>query len=332
MIMKNRIPCFCHPTRKILLDDDKEFSQSVALKMHGKNFTAYHSVNEMLDYFTTKYKPSYSNRDLTDLLVTHSECMATHSFNKKFDSSHNNTFYDDISILFIDYHMPEMCGLDFLEKISTLPFKKILMTGEHDYMIGINAFNNGLIDGYIRKYDANFLTHLSQMTDECEWNYFTDLSQPTFDLPAFDYLHNEHVINLFTQLLSKKNITHFHLIDKQGTFCMHTVTGEKEYFVLKTTQQLKQLSELALDDGTPEKSANKIAKGAVIPFFNLKQHWEVPGNEWDRYLYSANRLSENAEYFWTNITLNELVKKDNQQGQVTRQTSQTETLQKPSSI
>jgi response regulator RpfG family c-di-GMP phosphodiesterase len=197
--------------------------------------------------------------------------------------------------------MPDMNGLDFLKKIKESPVKKVLVTSESDYTIAIDAFNNGIIDAYIRKDSPDFLTKLQHITTELEWKYFTNLSKITSELSEFDYLKNSNIIKFFTDFLTDKNSIGFYLSDKQGAFCTYDATGEKEYFVIRNTMQLKQLSEFAAEDGASEKTINDLAKAKTIPFFNFKKHWEIPANEWDSYLYSANELPGDADYLWTSV-------------------------------
>lgn len=302
--MKNSIPLCFYPTRKILLDDDKAFTQSILLKMYGKNFSAFNFVTEALKYLTQEYNPKIIKSNLISLTSSAVDSIAEHTINIQFEKLNECTLEDsnqDISILFIDYHMPDMYGIDFLKQISTLPMKKVLVTGEYDYKIAIDAFNNGLIDAYIRKSEPDFLSKLQHIASELEWQYFIDLSQVVYDLPEFDYLKNKHLINFFTQFITDKNITNFHLIDKQGTFHTRNILDEKEYIIFRNIMQLQQLSEFAAEDGASEKTVNDLAQGKVIPFFNFKEPWEIPAYEWNNYLYSANKLPGDPAFLWTKI-------------------------------
>lgn len=302
--MKNSIPLFFHPTRKILLDDDNTFTQSVLLKMHGKYFSEINSTTEALKYFSEEYKPKTGKSNLISLAPTIFDPSRAYTLNIEFeknDKSIFKAFRDDISILFVDYNMPGMHGIDFLKKIKESPMKKVLVTSEHDYTIAIDAFNNGMIDAYIRKDEPDFLIKLQHITSELEWTYFTDLSKIISDLPEFDYLKNSNFIKLFMQFLADRKITGFYLTDKQGTFCTYNITGEKEYFIIRNTIQLQQLSEFAAEDGASEKTINDLAQAKAIPFFNFKEHWEIPAGEWNSYLYSANELPGEPDFLWTSV-------------------------------
>lgn len=301
--MKNSIPLCFFPTRKILLDDDNTFLESILLKMHGKNFSAINIVCEALNYFTQEYKPKINKNNLIDFNSIASE----HTLNIQFKNLHANILEntpEDISILFIDYHMPDMCGIDFIKKISNLPMKKVLITGENDYKIATDAFNDRLIDAYIRKGDPDFLIKLEKITSELEWKYFTDLSQLVYELPEFNYLKNNHLIEFFEKFIDDNDIQYFHLIDKQGTFYTCNAAGMEEYFILKTITQLQQLSKFAEEDGASKKIVDDLAYGKTIPFFNFKESWEIPASHWHSYLYSAQALPTDPSFFWATVKSN----------------------------
>lgn len=274
--MQQTMPSVFYPTRKMLLDDDLAFAQSVSLKMHGKNFFEVNSVSDALYYFMKEHKPDRKK------YVSENAC-------------------DDVSILFVDYHMPEMNGIAFLKKIAGVPVKKVLLTGERDYDIIIDSFNRGLMDAYIRKNDPDFLTKIQQITADLEWKYFTDLPKVADEPSDPDFLKNSHVTKQFMSFTSQKNIRDFYLTDAEGTFSTRNRQGEKEYFILRSRTQLQQLAEFAGEDGASEKTVKALEAGLVIPFFYQKEHWEVPGNEWDSYLYQANQVAGDETFLWVAI-------------------------------
>ncbi|HSW94122.1 MAG TPA: response regulator [Gammaproteobacteria bacterium] len=265
--MQTTLPSFFYPTRKMLLDDDLAYAQSVSLQMHGKRFFEVNSVADAIHYFTEKNNPDKNARD-------------------------------DISILFVDYHMPGMNGIEVLKKMAGVPVKKVLMTGERDYDLIIDAFNHGLMDAYIRKNEPDFLTKIQQTTADLEWKYFTDFARTTGDITDPDFLKNTHVTKQFLEFMSQKNIRDFHLTDREGTFLTRNSQGEKEYFILRNRTQLQQLAEFAAEDGASEKTVNLLKEGKAIPFFYQREHWEVPGNEWEAHLYPATVVAGDEEFLW----------------------------------
>jgi CheY-like chemotaxis protein len=63
----------------------------------------------------------------------------------------NRARFGIVSVVVIDYQMPEMSGLDLCRKLAHLPVKRILLTGQEDDALAVHAFNEGLIDMYLPK-------------------------------------------------------------------------------------------------------------------------------------------------------------------------------------
>src|SRR6185295_2883032 len=118
--------CF-YPTKKIVLDDDSIFSESVLFKIEGKFFSSYTLPHDLLNYFLKEYHPLFRQADLFETEQTNSELSLHPNFHipvKKLNSIVTNPLPHDISVILVDYHMPNMTGIHFLNQIKDYPFKK----------------------------------------------------------------------------------------------------------------------------------------------------------------------------------------------------------------
>lgn len=302
--MKNFIPICFYPTRKILLDDDNIFSESILLNMKDKFFSACTSPNNLLNYLLKEYSPMFKQADLFKTALTDYELSMHGNFHiptKKFNSIVTNNVPEDISVILVDYHMQDMTGIDFLNKIKTFPFKKILITGEQNYTVGIDALNVGLVDAYIRKDDPDLLKKLNNLITTLEWKYFTDLSASVYNFPDFDYLANRCFIEKFEQLIDKNKIAAFFLENKEGDFSWFN-TREQSFIAVRSKKRLQELSIIAKEDGASKEIVNHLERAEVIPFFGNKQYWEIPASEWGKFLYPAHLLSKESNLVWTVIS------------------------------
>lgn len=299
--MTNSIPICFYPLRKIIVDDDYSFTQSILLKMHGTNFTPYNSPQEALNYLLNVYQPTLSKADLLAKNPQIADSSTEHVINvniEKLNQMFLNTGHHDISVLFVDYHMPEMNGIDFLKQINHLPIQKALITGEQDYRIGIEAFNSGLVDAYIRKDDPDFATKLHSITAELEWKYFIEMSNLISEIPEFNYLKNIHFVAAFKQFIDANKITAFCLTHIDGNITAQNERNEQKHLLIRDISQLQELSKLAEDDGGSPETIENLNQGKVIPFFGSKEYWQIPANQWEKSLYPADRLGAGSDLVW----------------------------------
>lgn len=301
--MTKKIPICFYPTRKIILDDDNIFSESILLKMDNKVFSSYASPDSLLNYLFKEYHPIFNQSDLFETKEKNSELAMYHNFQipiKKLRSIIANSFAHDISVILVDYHMPNMTGIDFLNQTINYPFKKILITGEQDYAIGIDALNSGLIDAYIRKDDPDLLNKLTTLINTLEWKYFTDLSASAYHFSEFDYLANSGLLEKFQQYILENKITAFFLENKDGNFSGFNSNGEKN-FVVRSKKQLQELAILAEEDGASKEIIRHLMCAEVTPYFGNKQYWEIPAAKWGDFLYPANLIANDSNFVWSVI-------------------------------
>jgi hypothetical protein len=197
--------------------------------------------------------------------------------------------------------MPEMYGIDFLKEIQHLPIKKILITGEKDYKIAVDAFNIGLVDAYVRKDDLDFLNNLQRSVFELEWQYFSELCNFTTNIPSLNYLRNSNFVNSFLRYIDENKVTEFYLTDIDGNFLMRDENYRQTYLLVRSKMQLKQLSEVAMEDEGSVYTIDNLIQANVIPFFGKEKYWQIPANEWDKFLYPATTIPGDDNLVWNSI-------------------------------
>ena len=85
-------------------------------------------------------------------------------------TENNNT-----SVIFMDYLMPTMTGLEVFEQADCLCAEKILFTAR-DEKIATEALNRGLINRYISKQEPNLIQTILEALQTGKQNYFKRLA------------------------------------------------------------------------------------------------------------------------------------------------------------
>jgi CheY-like chemotaxis protein len=173
--MKALLPAFQYINTIALVDDDELFLRSAIEYLNGFNsslnivgFTepskvirAVNNSQDISNYVSVKAGNEFGEKVLEyDLKKT---------FNMAYNANRN-----DITILIVDYEMPNMDGLSLLNNLKNNNIYRILLTGTADETKAVEAFNSGLINSYIKKQDKDVFIKLYQSITSAYNNIFID--------------------------------------------------------------------------------------------------------------------------------------------------------------
>jgi CheY-like chemotaxis protein len=302
------LPLFYYPTRKLWIDDDSFFLEAMK-QVFGKNFpmmtftSAEEGLNFIRHYQSSQMKQDFlrSNREdenfgilkhtPVDFDITTLACLVD-----------DKSKYDEISVVIIDYNMPEMSGTSFARNIFDTPMQKILLTGDAQEAEAISAFNANLIQCFIRKGEPNMEERLLNVFDELSFQYF---QRTTYPLLAYleteaKLPHTDPVfIRFFEEYCEKNKIQEYYLVDKQGSMLYIDSAGKKSCLVIQSNKGLDSwLSLYAKEKNLSEEDLLLLQKREKIPFFGVgKEAYEV-NESWSSCLYETNILEGVNKYYW----------------------------------
>lgn len=223
------IPVCYFPSQVILVDDDPDFLSNLTLLLDESQSTyvTFQSAKKALDYIESEVAPL--NLDSAFLEEKESYELGKDSFYLNYSAIKNTALnpsrFAGLSVVIADYNMPNMNGLDFLKSIKTKHVKKILLTGEADESTAINAFNDGIINRFIKKQDPELSQTVIKSINSLQRRAFLELTQKTFP-PSKALTNNPIFQNIpeleayFFDILKKHNIVEYYLIDSQGTYLL----------------------------------------------------------------------------------------------------------------
>ena len=303
--MTNVLPLFQYPTTIAWVDDDEIFLQSIDLIFQG-NKKIFSNPNECIAYFNV-------NKPFSQIAFLHGE-----SNNESYDSLehapvdfdvtelaglHNHAErFQEISVLICDHNMPEMTGLNLCCKLRDFPVKKILLTGEMQNEEAVQAFNTGLIERFIHKYNLNLPTEIPKYITDLTRQYFSELTRPILLHLEADRvlpLSDPAFIAFFDKWCDDNNIKEFYLIDKQGSFLTTNDKNGMHYFVIHTDWSLNNFAKFYSDNAEVKSLIQLVETRSKIPFFGYKKDaWQVNHSEWAKYFYVPDILEGREKYYW----------------------------------
>ena len=171
---------------------------------------------------------------------------------------------DKIAVVFMDYQMPEMNGIEVFEQISLPCVEKIMLTSMADEKLAVQAFNRGLINRYIPKQDPNLILLINEAIEVGRRNYFQRSTQTLYNIMTGDEqetaLTDPIFIQFFKQLKEKLNAKEHYLLDSTGSFLFINADKVRHKLSTYTKEQFQSL----LETLPPQHRSVEIIKGRQL--------------------------------------------------------------------
>lgn len=199
-----------------------------------------------------------------------------------------------ISMVFIDYSMPTMTGVELINKLGASLLQKVLLTGHADLKVAVALFNKGLIQQFISKDEPNLLERLENSIVTFKERFLQQFC-------PIDNNKEQAAVNkqLFEHLM--KNID---LADYDSCF---PVGSEGNYYVRKDEQgtlflsvkekDQKKFAAIARDHALDEEIVTGLDSGrSTLAFlFNTK---DVPVELWGEHMVAAEKVIANGRPYY----------------------------------
>ncbi len=302
------LPVYYYTSTILTADDDSLFTQALS-KILSKEFKvkSFQQPEQLIDYINTHHSLLSKQTILRDCCEHDEYDTANHALvDLDVPALHslqsNPERNDDVSVIIVDYNMPSMTGLEACQQLKNSRAKKILLTGESDLQIAIDAFNHKLIDKYIRKDSTSIANDIMTSVRELSMRYFLDQTQPILthlEAGKQSPLSDEIFTQFFHQWCKENGIKEFTLIDKSGTFSVINTENQEAYFVLHTDNSLNTFIEINDDVADAAPYLDAMKSRTRIPFFGVGvDSWQVEPEAWDQYCHPANTFTGRQPYYW----------------------------------
>ncbi len=243
--MIRTLPAYFHPTTLLFVDDDKHLIDSMQGALQNVfNIQKFSSGSDAFA-FIERHQKDPKTQPAIERIIQYTEdfvieekrpaivnlsALMTHLLNPKR--------FETISVTIVDFAMPYMTGVEFLEKINHFDSKKIMFTGEAFNIEGLNLFNFNIIDRICRKSEPARV--MTAIFEDMQLRYFQEHNQVLLNalrnlsLVTPQCLQDADLTSPVFELLRSRGIAEFYLINHEGFFVTATAKGELGLFILQS--------------------------------------------------------------------------------------------------
>lgn len=179
----------------------------------------------------------------------------------------------------VDYAMPGTDGLKVLNTLLDWPGSRILLTGQADEQIAIQAFNSGLIDQFIPKQAPDIAGRVLHAL-----NKLASTPHPRLNTlwrvvlqPAQQSVLQVPVITRALQQLAHSRWTEYVVLGEPFGVLGLDDQGHCQWLQLEPTGTLDEVTELASTAGLSQDVVHAIQAGRLLPAVELHQQLNLRG-------------------------------------------------------
>lgn len=300
------MPIFYYNSTVMLVDDDEMFTRALSNILRDKYITkSFNNPKVGLAYYQNK-DSLYASCSLLKPDTGHDRYDAINYVPVGLNIADlqrlnaNPARKDEISVLIVDYDMPEMNGVELCRRLAGYSVKKILLTGMATISIAIDALNKGEIDCYLTKGSEKLAEEIHYHVNMLMNKYYSDLTAPLLSHLEADNklaLSDPKFVEYVNDNYLSQSACEYSLIDKNGSLVIRE-DDQTRYLIVQTEKSMDNFVELNDDvaDATPYLDSVKARES--IPFFGVgAECWQFPVSEWSEHFYEPIRLTGREEYY-----------------------------------
>lgn len=301
--MKKFVSGGFYPTQIVLIDDNSQALKSIEVGLDPslgvyRTFSDPRKGISYINEISESNKPNHLTNDNVDFL---------------YQEIYNPKRFNQISTVIVDYDMPEMNGLELCKQIEDSHIQKVLLTGAASEFLAVDAFNEGVINHFVRKQDPQALNKLNSFVIEAQSRYFKSLSRSLVSTLTQDPLEtaisDPVFIEFFTKLLEEKKIKEYYLFDPVGSFLLLDKDGSPSALYTYTSELLAINDEMIKNELQHQSTIDKeLVKDLVVNhtkslcfhYFDNDQFPEI--SDWHYYIHPLFRLEGGRQdYYWSYV-------------------------------
>lgn len=311
------IPTCYFPSTVLFLDDNRDFLLNFVLQLdESVAYRIFDNPTKALTYIQNKNcEFEFLHQNCIGEFAEAKQGYLTHQEDNAELAAINAEVYNpnrfsEVSVVVVDYAMPGMDGLEFCKRIENPNIKKILLSGQADEVLAVEAFNAGLIDRYIKKNEANASELITQSIFELQKQYFQAMSEEierVLSINPPNCLKEKNFINLFEQIVAEHRVVEYYLADYSGSFFMLDDDANISFLIVKNEQEMQAYQELALAHGAGEEVITELSSRKKIPALWSSNKLNLTRVDWISSLFPASELTAQDTYYYAYLKGNDLL-------------------------
>lgn len=303
------LPLFEFPTKVVLVDDNVDFvkSSQMLFSPKGIDLIVFNNPKEAVEYLQ---KQKYYEFAKENLGLKNNEEMFSSGINFNLNSLYRQIYnpkrFNEITVLVVDFSMPEMTGQEVCQQTDNLPIQKLLLTGEASFEKAVEMFNDKLINAFVKKdEDLEVLFgKIKNLQNKYFQNITKDLLFALQNPNGYSIFTDLNFINFFNSLCKDNKFIEYYAVDENGSYLLADKNGLVKLLIVKNEEEMQVLCELADGYGDVDLTLlQALQDRQKIAFFQQEEDLMLALKDW--HLYDAKSISNGEKtYYYALVDIN----------------------------
>ena len=290
-----QLPLF-HPTMVVFLDDNKLLLRALQLEFGDVNRIYTTDVNEALRLLNSSYDSLLDDIIKNDSRDDASPTSYTFDFENLLAALYDENRYKIPSVLVIDHSMPQMTGIEFCKKVQHLPCKKIILTGHGSLDTAVQAFNDGIIDYFLKKEGEDLSDKINTVINRMQHEFFEDISNSLLKYMGSLFQQSDAYQELWRNVKESSIVSEYYLLDESGSYLFVDEAKNFHWLMVREQKLINEYADIAEGFDANEDLLVALREHKAFPYFLTKTDADASPDEWQNYLQPCQPLGDGLYY------------------------------------
>jgi CheY-like chemotaxis protein len=304
--MTKALTPFSYPTTVAFVDDSAAFLSNLSLQLDPQlAFRMFNSPSRALRFLNNREASGQAGEPIFSPYRDRTEENDAHQvISMRVDAIrslvHQPARFESVSVVVVDYDMPEINGMEFCRRLSDSSVKKIVLTGKADEHVAVRSFNEGLIDRFIRKHEADAMETLNHAIRDMQDAYFDQAGASVRDalsVSEYAFLKDGALAAHVKRIFESLGIVEHYLSYQPHGILMFDGAGTGYLLVIHTDETLRGVREIAIEQGAPTGFLAELDAHRSLPYFwRSEGYYPAQCVEWQPYMHPASMFHGERRY------------------------------------
>ena len=302
---KVQMPLCHYPTTVVLVDDNQKFLTSFSqnLTQKGVSNIAFSEPDEALLYVegiadkSTLNERCYAKEEDT---VVDSNIQVTIDLKSLYQHIYNPNRFKELSVLVVDYSMPQMKGDMFFNTISNHVLKRMLLTGKAEQQLAITLLNKKIIDTFSEKKSLDNDVAVVTQVHELQQGYFNDFTERfrMYDFQKTSYVFKKDYASLVEGIINQYSIVEHYTFSIFGSKLLLDSDAKTFFLIIVNEETMDGFCDTARFSDCSDELINKLETKMFVPFLFDEREIDLVPAMWLNYLVPVKQKILNGQKIW----------------------------------